>query len=172
MASGNLRAKGRGLGGYQGMRVGEATNPGPDSTVDVDSIADSDFALDPELQWALQDGAVDRRGLCPELDQARPPAPPELEELATKAQARLQTGIRRLRRQGIPADRAWSATLVPIMWLSLPVYCLKLLLPAMVREAVDLRPARRLASFWQRQGVQLPGDLSAWMHGRDDMGRH
>ena len=57
------------------------------------------------------------------------------------------------------------------MWLSLPVYGHHLLLPALVREAGDLRPARRLASFWQGQGVQLPSDLIAWMHRREDMGQ-
>ena len=95
-----------------------------------------------------------------------------MEEAAHGAQARLQVVIARLRRQGIPAEHTWSAVLVPTIWLSLPAYCHRLLLPALVREAVDLRPARRLASFWQRQGVQPPGDLIAWLHGRDDMGQH
>ena len=57
------------------------------------------------------------------------------------------------------------------IWLSLPVYCHRLILPALVWQAVDLRPARRLAAFWQGQGVQVPSDLSAWLHRREDMGQ-
>ena len=156
---------------HRGARIGEASNPGPSLIDDVDSIVDSDFWPGLELQWALEDGADrgDEQVLGNAL--ARPPAPPELEEIAGRAQARLQVEIMRLRRQGIPAGHTWSAVLVPTIWLSLPVYCHRLLLPALVREAADLRPARRLAAFWQGQGVQLPGDLIAWMHRREDMGQ-
>ena len=121
-------------------------------------------------RWRTGQEGVERR--CWGGEMTRPPAPPELEEPALRAQARLQGEIMRLRRQGIPAEHTWSAALVPTIWLSLPVYCHRLLLPALVREAVDLRPARRLTSFWQGQGVQPPCDLIAWLHGREDMGQH
>ena len=98
--------------------------------------------------------------------------PPELEELAHGAQARLREEFARLRRHGIPADHTWSAALVPLIWLSLPAYGHRLLLPALVREAIDLRPARHLTAFWHRQGVQLPEDFVAWLYGRYHMGGH
>ena len=172
-----LSAKERCFDACRGARIGEAKNPGPPIHGDpelrwaLESDVDSECWPDPELQWALEDGA--ERGEEPFVACAlsRPPAPPELEEAARGMQARLQAEIGRLRRQGIPAEHTWSAVLVPTIWLSLPVYCHRLLLPALVREAVDLRPARQLASFWQRQGVQLPGDLFGWLHGRDDMGQ-
>ena len=171
-ASPKLSGKERCFDAYRGVRIGEAKNPGPAHLDDADSVADSEYWPDPELQWALEDGAErgGDHGLCGEM--SRPPAPPELEEAALRAQARLQGEIMRLRRQGIPAEHTWSAVLAPTIWLPLPVYCHRLLLPAMVREAVDLRPARRLASVWQGQGVQLPCDLIAWLHGREDMGQH
>ena len=84
------------------------------------------------------------------------PGQAESEEAARRAQTRLRMEFARLRQHGIPADHTWSAVLVPIIWLSLPVYCHRLLLPTLAREAMDLRPARRLAATWQRQGAQLP----------------
>ena len=156
---------------HRGARIGEASNPGPSHNDDADSIADSDVWPDPELQWALED-RVDLWDEAPLVEAiARPPAPPELEEAANRAQAGLQREIARLRQQGIPAGHTWSAVLVPTIWLSLPVYCHRLLLPALVRQAVDLRPARRLTAYWQGQGVQLPSDLIAWLHRREDMGQ-
>ena len=118
-----LSGKERCFDAYRGVRIGEATNPSPSFHDDADSVVDREYWPDPELQWALEDGA--ERGGEPLLsgELSRPPAPPELEEAALRAQARLQGEIVRLRRQGIPAEHTWSAVLVSTIWLSLPVYC-------------------------------------------------
>ena len=71
-------------------RIGEASNPGPSPIDDVNSVVDSDFWPDPELQWALEDGADRGDELALGNALARPPAPPELEEAASRAQAGLQ----------------------------------------------------------------------------------
>ena len=116
-------AKVRCFDAHRGARIGEAVNPGPSPQDDSDSIADSEYWPDPELQWALEDGTLaDARGGAQWGEVARPPAPPELEESALRAQARLQGEITRLRRHDIPAKHTWSAVLVPVIWLSLPAY--------------------------------------------------
>ena len=79
---------------YRGTGVGEASNPGPGSVDDAESIADSDYWPDPELQWALEDGADRGDEMVLGNGLVRPPAPPELEELAVRAQTRRRPGCR------------------------------------------------------------------------------
>ena len=122
------------------------------------------------MQAELADGMAPGMGLEPEQDLPRPPAPPELEDVARRALAWMRAELARPRQHGIPAEHTWSAVLAPIVWLSLPVYGHRLLLPAMVLEGVGIRPLRKLIACWQRQGVQLPGELVAWLHGREGLG--
>ena len=170
------RNKGRGQGGYKAKRLGGSSNPGLESIAAVESISDSDYTPGPELQQALQADIADGIALgmehVPEQDLPRPPAPPEYEDSAHRAQARLRAEFARARQHGMPpAGHTWRAVVVPVDGLSLLVYGHRVLLPTMVREGVGIRPLRRLIAFWQRQGMQLPEDFIAWLHGREDMGR-
>ena len=78
--------------------------------------------------------------------------------------------LAKLCRTGVPMGHMWSDLLVPNVWLTLPVYGRRLLLPAMIGEGVAMEPLLRLMKFCQRQGIMLPEDLVAWMRARTDLG--
>ena len=48
--------------------------------------------------------------------------------------------MERLRGRGFPSGYTWSDILVPIAWLSLPLFCRSVLWPGLLQEGVGLGP--------------------------------
>ena len=174
------RRRGRRRGGHAAQRIGKATNPGPQ--MEEEAAPEEWQAPEAVLEEVDEDGGGQAWPVPLEEDVPAPGGagndtplicprpPPELEDAAMRSIASLRRELARLRRTGVPQGHTWSALLVPIVWLTLPVYAHRLLLPTMIGEGVAMGPLLRLMKFWRRQGVMIPADLVAWMRERVDSG--
>ena len=78
----------------------------------------------------------------------------------------LVTGLDALRGAAVPRGHQWSATLVPVLWLSCSAAGRRGLAGALIQCRVEAGPFRALGGFWQEQGVTTPMQLTDWLRAR------